>query len=388
MSQAPAQYSFFTAARRRFFADFQGRLGVVGILILLVPAVAAPLLANGRPLLVFGKEGLRLPFLPFLFAPDSTEFLVEQFFNYVLLLLPLWLLIALIVRRQFPRRILCGAAALLLLLPFAAARPKLDKTDYRLAAAESGERAVFAPIPYGPFEIIARPYQKPSREHWLGTDEVGRDVASRMIYGARASLAVGLFATAIALVIGTLVGLMAGYYRGWFDLAVMRLVEILLCFPTFLLLLILMSILKDRKFEQSILVVIAVIGLTGWIGLTFLVRGEVLKQRALPYIQSCEVVGISAWRTMTVHLLPNITGPILISFTFGVAGAILAESGLSFLGFGVQPPTASWGGLLRQAFDNPLEYWHLTLFPGIALFIAVLAFNFTGEGLRKALFPR
>ncbi len=388
MSQAPAQYSFFAAARRRFFADFQGRLGVVGILILLVPAVAAPLLANGRPLLVFGKEGLRLPFLPFLFAPDSTEFLVEQFFNYVLLLLPLWLLIALIVRRQFPRRILCGAAALLLLLPFAAARPKLDKTDYRLAAAESGERAVFAPIPYGPFEIIAKPYQKPSREHWLGTDEVGRDVASRMIYGARASLAVGLFATAIALVIGTLVGLMAGYYRGWFDLAVMRLVEILLCFPTFLLLLILMSILKDRKFEQSILVVIAVIGLTGWIGLTFLVRGEVLKQRALPYIQSCEVVGISAWRTMTVHLLPNITGPILISFTFGVAGAILAESGLSFLGFGVQPPTASWGGLLRQAFDNPLEYWHLTLFPGIALFIAVLAFNFTGEGLRKALFPR
>lgn len=388
MSQAPAQYSFFAAARRRFFADFQGRLGVVGILILLVPAVAAPLLANGRPLLVFGKEGLRLPFLPFLFAPDSTEFLVEQFFNYVLLLLPLWLLIALIVRRQFPRRILCGAAALLLLLPFAAARPKLDKTDYRLAAAESGERAVFAPIPYGPFEIIARPYQKPSREHWLGTDEVGRDVASRMIYGARASLAVGLFATAIALVIGTLVGLMAGYYRGWFDLAVMRLVEILLCFPTFLLLLILMSILKDRKFEQSILVVIAVIGLTGWIGLTFLVRGEVLKQRALPYIQSCEVVGISAWRTMTVHLLPNITGPILISFTFGVAGAILAESGLSFLGFGVQPPTASWGGLLRQAFDNPLEYWHLTLFPGIALFIAVLAFNFTGEGLRKALFSR
>ena len=388
MSQAPAQHSFFAAARRRFFADFQGRLGVVGILILLVPAVAAPLLANGRPLLVFGKEGLRLPFLPFLFAPDSTEFLVEQFFNYVLLLLPLWLLIALIVRRQFPRRILCGAAALLLLLPFAAARPKLDKTDYRLAAAESGERAVFAPIPYGPFEIIARPYQKPSREHWLGTDEVGRDVARRMIYGARASLAVGLFATAIALVIGTLVGLMAGYYRGWFDLAVMRLVEILLCFPTFLLLLILMSILKDRKFEQSILVVIAVIGLTGWIGLTFLVRGEVLKQRALPYIQSCEVVGISAWRTMTVHLLPNITGPILISFTFGVAGAILAESGLSFLGFGVQPPTASWGGLLRQAFDNPLEYWHLTLFPGIALFIAVLAFNFTGEGLRKALFPR
>lgn len=383
-----APESFWRAAGRRFFADFQGRLGLLGILLLVVPAVAAPLLANGRPLLVLGADGVRLPFLPFLFAPDSTEFLIEQFFNFTLLFLPVALAITLAARRKLLRLILLALAALLLLIPFAAARPKLDKTDYRKAAAESGERTFFAPIPYGPFEIIAEPYQKPSATHWLGTDQVGRDVASRMIYGARASLAVGLFATGIALVIGTLVGLAAGYYRGWFDLSVMRLVEILLCFPTFLLLLILMSILKDRKFEQSILIVIAVIGLTGWIGLTLLVRGEVLKQRALPYIQSCEVVGISAWRTMTVHLLPNITGPILISFSFGVAGAILAESGLSFLGFGVQPPTASWGGLLRQAFDNPLEYWHLTLFPGIALFVAVFSFNFTGEGLRKALFPR
>lgn len=383
-----APESFWRAAGRRFFADFQGRLGLFGILLLVVPAVAAPLLANGRPLLVLGAEGVRLPFLPSLFAPDSTEFLIEQFFNFTLLFLPVALAISLAARRKLLRLILLALAALLLLIPFAMARPKLDKTDYRKVAAESGERTFFAPIPYGPFEIVAEPYRKPSTTHWLGTDQVGRDVASRMIYGARASLAVGLFATGIALVIGTLVGLAAGYYRGWFDLSVMRLVEILLCFPTFLLLLILMSILKDRKFEQSILIVIAVIGLTGWIGLTLLVRGEVLKQRALPYIQSCEVVGISAWRTMTGHLLPNITGPILISFSFGVAGAILAESGLSFLGFGVQPPTASWGGLLREAFDNPLEYWHLTLFPGIALFIAVFSFNFTGEGLRKALFPR
>ena len=274
------------------------------------------------------------------------------------------------------------------MLPCCLTQARLDKTDYRRQVEQSGAHAVFAPIPYGPFEIVATPFEAPGRTHWLGADDIGRDVASRMIYGARASLAVGLFATAIALAIGTLVGMAAGYYRGWFDLLVMRLVEILLCFPTFLLLLILMSILKDRKFEQSILIVIAVIGLTGWIGLAFLVRGEVLKQRALPYIQSCEVVGIPVWRTMLVHLLPNIAGPILISFTFGVAGAILAESGLSFLGFGVQPPTASWGGLLRQAFDDPLAYWHLTLFPGLALFIAVLAFNFTGEGLRKALAPR
>jgi peptide/nickel transport system permease protein len=388
LSSKPTQYSFFTAARRRFFAETQGILGVLGVLILLLPAIFAPLLANGRPLIVSGHGGVSFPFAAFLFAPDSTEFLIEQIFNYTLLFIPAAGLTLMIFRKKTLRLVVLGIVAGLLLVPFIMAKPRIDKTDYRKITAESGAWTLFAPIPYGPFEIVASPYEKPSRTHILGTDEVGRDVGSRMIYGARASLAVGIFATAIALIIGTLIGLMAGYFRGWFDLAIMRLVEILLCFPTFLLLLILMSILNDRKFEQSILIVIAVIGLTGWIGLAFLVRGEVLKQRALPYIQSCEVIGISAWRTMTRHLLPNITGPILISFTFGVAGAILSESGLSFLGFGVQPPTSSWGGLLRQAFDNPLEYWHLTLFPGIALFIAVMAFNFTGEGLRKALFTR
>jgi peptide/nickel transport system permease protein len=149
-----------------------------------------------------------------------------------------------------------------------------------------------------------------------------------------------------------------------------------------------MSMLKDKGFGQSILLVITVLGLTGWIGLCRLVRGEVLKQRVMPYIISCEATGIPVSRIMFRHLLPNVSGPILISFTFGVAGAIIAESGLSFLGFGVQAPTASWGALLRQAFEDPLEYWHLTLCPGAALFITVCAFNFTGEGLRKIFDPK
>lgn len=388
MSEGQAQlHSPFREALKRFWSDWPARIGTVGILLLLLPAVFAPFLANGRPLLVWGGDGISLPFWRAFFAPDSSEYLVEQVFNYLLLFLIAWGVLRPVRPRRL-RRLLLAVTAALLVLPFCLTQPRLDKTDYRRQVEQSGVHAVFAPIPYGPFEIVAAPFEAPGRTHWLGADDIGRDVASRMIYGARASLAVGLFATAIALAIGTLVGMTAGYYRGWFDLLVMRLVEILLCFPTFLLLLILMSILKDRKFEQSILIVIAVIGLTGWIGLAFLVRGEVLKQRALPYIQSCEVVGIPVWRTMLMHLLPNIAGPILISFTFGVAGAILAESGLSFLGFGVQPPTASWGGLLRQAFDDPLAYWHLTLFPGLALFIAVLAFNFTGEGLRKAFAPR
>ena len=369
----------------KFWHDPLAKCGSCGIALLLLPAIAAPLLANGRPLAQYLPEtGISFPFLRYLFAPDSTEFLIEQFFNYLLLFglggTALFFLPG--------RRWTLPFFALLLLVPFFLTPSRVDKTDYRALVRERAGRALFAPVPYGPNEIVAEPYQTPSKTHWFGTDEVGRSVAARMIYGARVSLAVGVIATAAALAIGTVFGLLAGYFGGWFDLTLMRLVEILLCFPTFLLLLILMSIFKDRKFEQSILIVIAVLALTGWIGLAFLVRGEVFKQCALPYVQSCTVAGIPVWRTLFIHVLPNIVSPILISFTFGVAGAILAESSLSFLGFGVQPPTASWGGLLRQAFDNPLGFWHLTLFPGLALFWAVLAFNFTGEGLRKAFSAR
>lgn len=373
--------SLFAIATRRFFRDRAAIAGIAGVLLLLIPALYAPFIANGRPLLMVAGGGeVSFPFLRSFFAPDSTEVIIEQIFNYCALFLPLFLL----TRPLKHRKIWRWAAAVLLLIPFLTVRPKIDKQDYR-ELARTARFALFAPIPYGPFEMTAPPFEGPSRRHILGVDDVGRSVAARMIYGARASLAVGLIATALAMFIGSAVGLLAGFYRNWVDLAVMRLVEILMCFPTFLLLLILMSILGDRQFEQSILIVIAVIGLTGWIGVAFLVRGETLKQRVLPYVQSCEVIGLPASRIMFRHLLPNITGPILISFTFGVAGAILAESGLSFLGFGVQPPTASWGGLLRQAFDNPLDYWHLTFFPGLTLFLAVISFNFIGEGLRRAL---
>jgi len=177
----------------------------------------------------------------------------------------------------------------------------------------------------------------------------------------------------------------AGFLGGWFDLITMRIVEILMCFPTFLLLLILMSMVGDRQAGESVPVVVGVLGFTGWIGLALLVRAETLKQKALPYIAAGVAAGIPAPRIMFRHLLPNVSAPVLISFTFGVAGAILSESGLSFLGFGVQPPTASWGELLRQAFENPLDQPWLTIAPGAALFLAVLSINLTGEGLRKAL---
>ena len=373
-----------TMALKRFCRDRLALLGVLGIILILFPAVFAPFIANGKPLAVISGTRVELPFLHSFFAPESSEVLVEKLFNFFALYLPAVIFFFLVCRgRKLLRMVLCAITAVLLLCAFIFPEPVMDKQDYR--KKDYGKSVViFAPVPYGPDEIAGEPYEAPGKEHCLGCDDVGRDLAARLIYGARVSLAVGLISATVALVIGLTVGLCAGYFRGIFDLLVMRMVEILLCFPSFLLLLILMSMLSDYKIGESIPLVICVLGLTGWMGLAFLVRGEVLKESSLPYIQSCVVSGVPGWKIMFRHLLPNIAAPVLISFTFGVAGAIAGESGLSFLGFGVQPPTASWGNLLRQAFDNPLAYWHLTFYPGMVLFIAILSFNFTGEGLRKA----
>ena len=329
-----------------------------------------------------------------LFSTRSPEIFIELGFNYCLCCLPAFAVILLILRRKSRvwKSVGLLTVAAVLLTPFLFHSVKFDGTNWREEIPkirQAGGFVLTAPIPYGPFETIGTPYEEPSKEHWLGVDHSGRDVAARMIYGARVSSAVGFLATGISLLIGTFLGLLAGYRGGKTDLAIMRLVEIVICFPTFLLLLILMSIMLDYDSRQSILLVILVIGFTGgWPGLCCLVRGETLKQRALPYISAAESMGVPTRRILFAHLLPNVSGPIFVTFTFNVAGAILAESSLSFLGFGVQDPAASWGELLRQAFPDPVTYWHLTLWPGLAIFLAVCAFNFVGEGLRKALSPK
>jgi peptide/nickel transport system permease protein len=366
-----------------------GAVGIAGIAFLLSVAVFAPLIANGRPLLLVRNGAVSFPALAFIFAPDSTEPFVERFFNYLLLATPL-ALAAFWMFRSGARRSLWIPAllAVALIVPFVLAKQRMDKTDWREKVALEKCHAFFAPVPYGPFENVAEPYSPPSEEHLLGTDKIGRDVLARMLYGARVSLAVGLFATGITIVIGTIIGLSSGFFGGKFDLIVMRIVEVVICFPTFLLLLILMSIMMDKGYTQSILLVIAVIGLTGWTGLSRITRGETLRLRSMPFVMACESLAIPTWRVMLFHLLPNIIGPIMINFAFGIAGAIIAESSLSFLGFGVQAPTASWGELLRQAFEDPFAYWHLTLWPGLALLIAVVSFNFAGESLRRAIDPK
>ncbi len=375
-------------AWKRFRADRLALAALPLVALLVLLALAAPLLANPRPLLEYQPGiGVRLPFLRSFFAPESTEYCIEQIFNYGLLALLVLPWTHWLPRRHKIRTAVRLGLAMLLILPFVLAKPRLERVDYRNTPPAQGFR-LMAPLPYGPYEQLAAPNAAPSGAHPLGCDDLGRDLATRILYGARVSLAVGMLATALALLIGVLIGVSSGYWGGWYDLGVMRAVEILMCFPVFLLLLILMAIFQDCKFEQSLLAVIGVIALTGWIGMAQLARGEVLKQREMVYVQAAQVLGVRPVRIMLVHILPNILGTVLIAFSFGVAGAILAESSLSFLGFGVHPPTASWGGMLRSAFGDPLSAWHMTLYPGLMLFWAVAGFNFLGEGLRKAFDPR
>lgn len=238
--------------------------------------------------------------------------------------------------------------------------------------------------PYDPSHLDAwHVLLPPSAQHWFGTDELGRDVYTRVIYGARVSLKVGFVAVGIAVFIGTVVGLVAGFYGGWLDSLLMRLVDIMLCFPTFFLILAVIAML-----EPSIWYIMIIIGLTGWMGVARLVRAEVLTLREREFVLAARTLGASDFRIIVHHILPNAMSPVLVAATLGVAGAILTESALSFLGIGVQPPTPSWGNILTAGKDYIEFAWWLSLFPGLAILITVLAYNLLGEGLRDALDPR
>ncbi len=238
--------------------------------------------------------------------------------------------------------------------------------------------------PYHPDAIDAwHVLLPPSADHWFGTDELGRDVFTRVLYGARVSLKVGFVAVGIAVLIGTVVGLFAGFYGGWIDSLLMRVVDIMLCFPTFFLILAVIAML-----EPSIWYIMVIIGLTGWMGVARLVRAEVLSLKSRDFVQAARVLGASDQRIIFRHILPNALSPVLVSATLGVAGAILTESALSFLGIGVQPPTPSWGNILTSGKDYIEFAWWLSLFPGVAILVTVLSYNLVGEGIRDALDPR
>ena len=238
--------------------------------------------------------------------------------------------------------------------------------------------------PYDPSATeVSAQLQGPSRGHWLGTDQLGRDAFSRMMHGARVSLMVGFVAVGIALTIGILVGAMAGYFGGWVDNLLMRLVDVVIAFPSFFLILTVVALLKPSFWN-----VMVVIGLTGWTGTARFVRAEFLSIKEREYVQSARALGAGHRRIIFRHMLPNALAPVLVSATLGVAGAILTESGLSFLGFGVQPPLPTWGNILTEGRLYIFDAWWLTVFPGLAILLTVLAFNLFGEGLRDALDPR
>jgi len=246
--------------------------------------------------------------------------------------------------------------------------------------------AVFAPwlAPYDPTFINVKDIlMPPSWQHWCGTDTLGRDVFSRMLYGARISLAVGFVAVGLSIAIGVALGAMAGYMGGRVDTWIMRTTDMVLCFPTFFLILAVIAFL-----EPSIWNIMIVIGLTSWMGVTRLVRAEFLSLRSREFIQAAESLGVSPMRLIWKYLLPNAMGPIMVSAVLGIAGAVLVESGLSFLGLGVQPPDPSWGNILTEGKDNIQLAWWLSLYPGLAILITVLGYNLLGEGLRDVFDPK
>lgn len=246
--------------------------------------------------------------------------------------------------------------------------------------------ALFAPYlsPYNPFEIkVNEILLPPSLKHPLGTDLLGRDVLSRMIYASRISLEVSLVAVGISLIIGTFLGSLAGYFGGIIDQIISRFIDIMLCFPTIFLILAMIAYL-----EPSILTIMIVIGATSWMSVARLVRAEILSLKERDFILIAKVYGAGTFRIIFKHLLPNTLPPILVSASLGLGQAILIESALSFLGIGVQPPIPSWGNILIEGKETLEVAWWLSIFPGLAILITVLAFTLLGETLQKILSPK
>lgn len=310
---------------RRFRRSKLALLALFYVLFMALVALLAPVVANRKPLVQRTAEGLRFP----------------AFADYVI------------------------------------GDPDMDSPG-------AGTVVVPALVPFSPNSVeLAERLQPPGERHLLGTDDLGRDILSRMIHGARVSLTVGFLATGIALIIGSILGALAGYYGGWVDWLVSRAIEVVLCFPFLFLVLGIVAL-----FKPSMATIMIALGLTSWTNEARYVRGELLRLRDLDFAQAARASGARDARIIFRHLLPNALAPVLVTASFGVAVAIITESALSFLGLGVPLPTASWGSMLSQAHEH-IEYaWWLILFPGMAIFSTVAAFNLIGERFREALDPR
>ncbi|HEV7282811.1 MAG TPA: ABC transporter permease [Pirellulaceae bacterium] len=394
------------------------------MLPLFVIAIFAPLIAGNVPFVFDDGETTRYPWFRWLFEPGEP---VNYVFNMMMLAALLWtppMLLWAYLRRDLSKKRLIGigllsfiALAALLCIAFRIPGIRVHdiyrtenfpELEYRLATGSPPTKvfAVYPLLPFGYVELDRGAqqkeplYRKPRFvevdgrrvERWtesndgfvhlLGTDTSGRDVLARLIYGTRISLSIGIFAVAIFMAIGVTLGALAGYFGGWIDQLISRVIEVVIVFPAFFLILAIVALVGP-----SIFIIMLVIGLTGWTTVARLVRGEVLRQRSIEYVLAARALGASHLRVLFLHALPNSLSPALVAVPFGISSAIIVEASLSLLGYGVKVPTPSWGELLAQARTN-YELWWLIVFPSLAIFVTVTLFNQVGNGLRDAMDPK
>jgi peptide/nickel transport system permease protein len=257
--------------------------------------------------------------------------------------------------------------------------------------------AIFAPVlsPYDPEKTeLSKMLEPPSVQHLMGTDELGRDLLTRILYGGRVSLSIGVMAMALAVLVGAAVGGLAGSYGGWVDNILMRITDMMLAFPQLFILIILAIALRDIPIEAlrgtafaSVLSIVLVIAVLAWMQVARLVRASFLSLKEKEFTEAARCLGVPNWRIMARHLMPNTMSPIIVAATFRVATSIITESGLSYLGFGIQPPTPTWGNMLKNAQEQMTRAPWTAIFPGLMIFVTVIAINFIGDGLRDALDP-
>lgn len=372
-SGAPQHY--WAIVRREFFKRKLAVAGLIVVGLFALLAAIAPILANDKPVIVRYQGTTYFPaFTTYLDVLPIPESIVRPLRRNFTSLAPHW--------------------------------PVLDGHTWKEAMAEGlqgGEKvtdvhvegdwgwAIMPFVPYGYDEVAPRIRKRlPSdpdlvgTKHVWGTDETGRDVLARMLYGTIVSMSVGVLSVSIYCLLGIFIGALAGYFGGWVDLVISRIIEIVICFPTLFLILAVAAV-----WGNNIYFIILALGLIRWTGPARLIRGEFLKAKSADYAIAAKALGLKPMRIIFRHLTPNCLAPVLVTATFGVAGAILIESSLSFLGFGVSPPMASWGEIGQQGRAYVAEgLWHLILLPGFATFIAVTAFNLVGEGIRDAMDPR
>lgn len=344
-----------------------GMVGLAFIALVVLTAVFAPLIANDRPVVATYKGDLKFP----------------AFTTYVDIWVPWGSVRSELKSFELTERY----------FPFSDHYEELEGRSWKQARAEEADAfglAVWPPVEWNPQQFDEDAIKlSPGDEiaeaqgHLLGTDDQGRDVLARIIHGCVVATLVGVVAMGVATTIGLILGVLAGYLGGWTDLILSRIVEVVICFPAFFLIIAVISFL-----ERSIVNIMLVIGLIRWTGIFRLVRGEVLKARGLDYVISARALGVPAWRVMFKHLLPNSVAPVFVSVAFGIAGAVLTESSLSFLGFG-DPSVPSWGEIIQQGRKYVSEgRQYLVIYPGIAVFVTLTAFNLFGQGLRDAMDPR